>query len=50
MKVKDGQSYLIFSEAPSKLVATAVDQLTHSTAESLEPSSLLKWKDDKIYC
>ena len=57
VKVKDGQNtnqnikrYLVFSEAPSKLVATAVDELTHSTAQGLKTSSILKYEDYEIYC
>ena len=40
---------LIFSEAPSKLIATAVDQLTHSIAKGLKTGTLLKYEDVEIY-
>ena len=37
--------YLIFSEAPSKLVATAVDQLPDSAAQGFETGALLNQHD-----
>ena len=54
MKVKEGQINginvnLIFSEAPSKLITTAVDQFTHSTAKGLKTGTILKYKDDETY-